>query len=1770
MNLREWRDGISGYLRYSCDLFERETIHRMARRYEMILAKAAANAEQRIREIDLMDEPEKRQILEEWNATRGDFSQALWAHEQFTEQARRTADALAITNERGALTYGTLDRLTNQLAHYLQKLGVGPEVIVGICVERSLEKMIAILGVLKAGGAYLPLDADYPMERLTFMLEDAGVGIVLTERALAEQLPTHWGITVLIDEEWENIRAESESEPESQVGCENSAYIIYTSGSTGRPKGVIIEHKALRNLIEAQKESLQLGRQSRGLQFASISFDASVWEMFSILASGGCLYLYGEERLSPGADLGRTLRENQITMVTLPPSVLGILKEEGLPHLTTVIAAGETCPAELVDRWGRGRKFINAYGPTEATVCASMAECEAGSDNKPTIGRPIANTRIYLFEHELNVAPVGIWGELHISGEGLARAYLGRPELTAERFLPDFLSQEAGGRLYKTGDLARYLSNGHIEFSGRIDRQVKVRGYRIELEEVEALLASHPAVRQCAVVAHQDARAENRLTAYLICEDDTALSDTDLQNYLKERALAFMLPSQFVRMKEMPLLPSGKIDRQRLPLSEEPMPTESSDPIAPRKPVEEILAGIFAQLLKRDRVGNHDDFFEIGGHSLSAMQVVSRVLDIFGVEIGVRSIFEEPTVERLAGRIEKALNAGERDDAPPLMRVERKSQGETRFPLSFSQQRLWFIDRLEPGNTSYHLPGAVRLEGKLDLEILERVINEIFRRHEALRTRLEEHDSAPLQVIDEWKPQKLEVLDLRSLSQEEREAEVERRKREEARTIFDLSKGPLFRVKVLILEDEQHLTLFSMHHIISDMWSMRILFREFGALYQAYNAGEPSPLPEIEIQYADYTVWQRKWMQGETLAKQLAYWKRQLAGIPSLLQLPTDKPRQAGSIHRGAHERFVLGPELSGELKRLSQYEGVTLFMVLLAAFQTLLARYSGEERIVVGTPVAGRNRQETEGIIGFFINTLVMATDLSGNLTVRELLKRVREVAIGAFMHQELPFEKLVEEVQPERDLNRQPLFQVMFVFQNRSHNATSTANLGGKGEQIEVENARFELWLTIQEEENELVGWVGYAADLFERETMVRLTGHLERLLKAIVANQESRVLNIPLLAETELNQILAWNRTDLKYDVEKSLQAIFASQTERSPDNLAVVFETQHLTYAGLDTSSNQLANCLKRMGVGPDTPVAICVERSLFLVVGLLGVLKAGAAYLPLDPEHPKERLAFMLDDAQVPVIITQDRLAGILADQNRQTIVIDRQWEEISRESRFAPSVPSCPENLAYIIYTSGSTGRPKGVSIPHQAIVNHMLWLQDYFKLSETDSFLQKTAFSFDASVSEFFAPLLTGGRIIMARPGGAQDSSYIVKAIADHEVTCLQLVPSMLRVLLDEPGFGQCRSLKKVISAGESLPVELLERFTASMDAELYNFYGPTEAAIDVTSWRCDRLISRPVVPIGYPIANTQVHILGPDLQSMPVSMPGEFYIGGTNLARGYLNRPELTAELFIPHPHSEESGARLYRTGDLARRLPGGAVEYLRRVDHQVKLRGFRIELGEIEAALNQNPAIQESVVLTREDRPGDKRLVAYIVPERDFKQEKVRNQNSTPLPVEEAGKGINTSSRELSFESLRGYLQQKVPAYSVPSSFVILESLPLLANGKVARQALPAPSVFEARLDGYVAPSTPIEKEVARIFSQALGIGEVGIYDDFFILGGHSLLVIQVINRVNKAFQIELPVRALFDGPTVSSLVNAIVEKQAGQFEDDVLSRLLEDMEVAPGHE
>jgi len=1030
--------------------------------------------------------------------------------------------------------------------------------------------------------------------------------------------------------------------------------------------------------------------------------------------------------------------------------------------------------------------------------------------------------------------------------------------------------------------------------------------------------------------------------------------------------------------------------------------------------------------------------------------------------------------------------------------------------VSYAQERLWFLDRLESGNPAHNISVACRLEGSLSVTALERGINEIVRRHEALRTTFATVDGHPVQIIAPNLTLSLLVEDLRKLPETERGAEAQRLLTEEIRRPFDLAQGPLLRTILLWLDDEEHALLLTMHRIVSDDRSIRVFNRELVALYEAFYTGKPSPLPELPIQYADFTVWQRQWLQGEVLEGQLSYWREQLGGDLPVLELPTDRLRPATQTFQGAHHSFVLSSDLTDALKASSCQEGVTLFMTLLAAFKTLLYRYTGQEDVVVGSPIANRNRSEIEGLIGFFVNTLALRTDLSGNPTFRELLGRVREVTLGAHARQDLPFEKLVQDLQPERDLSRTPLFQVMFTFQNAPAEALALPGLTVNPLEIETETAQFDLTLSMEETGQGLKGVVKYNTDLFDAATIERMIGHFRILLEGAVVNSEQRLWELPLLTEAERHQLLvAWNDTEADYPKDKCIHQLFEEQMVRTPGAVAVVFEGERLTYAELNRRANQLAHCLQKLGVGPEVLVGICVERSLETVVGLLGILKAGGAYVPLDPVYPEERLAFMLEDAQVPVLLTQQRLVEGLPEHEASVVCLDMDCEAIAGESEDNLASGVIADNLAYVIYTSGSTGRPKGVAIAHRSTVALLHWAEEVFRAEDLAAVLASTSICFDLSVFELFVPLSRGGKVILT-----ENALQLPNLPAAEEVTLINTVPSAITELL-RAGGDLPASVRTVNLAGEVLRTQLVQRiYQQDTIQRVFDLYGPSE---DTTySTFALRSASGPYT-IGRPIANTQVYLLDANLRPVPVGVPGELHIGGAGLARGYLNRPELTAESFIPNPFSYGSGARLCKTGDLARYLPDGNIEFLGRIDHQVKIRGFRIELGEIEAVLGQHPDVRETAVLAREDKPGDKRLVAYVVP-RDVQ---------VPAIIE-----------------LRRFLKEKLPDYMVPSAFVPLDALPLTPNGKVDRRALPVPDMARPEQEeAYVAPRTPAQEVLAGIWAEVLKLEQVGIHDDFFDLGGHSLLATQVISRVRDTFQLRLSLRNFFDGPTVADLAEII---------------------------
>ncbi|BAY48986.1 amino acid adenylation domain protein [Scytonema sp. HK-05] len=1720
---------------YDSNLFQIEDIKRLAGQFQTLLASVVAHPDVAISQLEILSSSERQQLLYQFNNTERDYSQGKCIHQLFEEQVQRTPNNIAVIFEDQQLTYQELNQQANKIAHYLQKQGVGSEVVVGLCVERSLEMIVGLLGILKAGGAYVPLDTALPAEALALRLQDAQVPVVLTQQQLVNLLPSDVAQVICLDADWEAIVKESDVNPASRVTSENLVYVLFTSGSTGKPKGVAIEHQQLVNYVHAIIERLNLPENANFALVSTFAADLGNTALFPCLSTGGCLHIMSYERATDPAAFLEYLSKHPIDCLKIVPSHLASLLTSSTPQSLIprerLILGGEVVNWQLIEQtqqYAPDCQIFNHYGPTEATVgvltyrvdynelsCHRSKNQNLKSKTVP-LGQPIANTQVYVLEEQLQPAPIGVKGEIYIGGATLARCYLNQPELTAVKFIPDPFSNEPGARLYKTGDLGRYLADGTIEFLGRSDYQVKIRGFRVELGEIEAVLSQHPSVREVAVIARDSGSSQKYLAAYIVLSQESPCLVSELRHYVRAKLPEYMMPSTFVILKALPLTPNGKVDRQALPEPDQTNPELEKTFATPRTPIEEVLAGIWARVLGVEQVGIYDNFFELGGHSLLLTQVVSKVREAFQVELALRSLFETPTVAELAQKIETAMSDGQKLATLPIERVKRESE----LPLSFAQQRLWFLDQLDPGSPSYNISRAILLKGSLNVLALEQSFNEIVRRHEALRTSFTGVNGQPVQVIASALNITLPVVDLRQLPPEEREAEAQRLAKLQAQHSFDLSQSPLLQVTLLWLKENEHILLFTIHHIIADGWSAGVLVSEIATLYESFCVKLRSPLPELSIQYADFAIWQRQWLQTEVRSSQMAYWKQQLGGNLPVLELPSERPRPVAQTFTGKTQSWQIPKNLTEALKSLSQQEAVTLFMTLLAAFKTLLYRYTGQTDILVGSPIANRNRSEIEGLIGFFVNTLVLRTDLSGNLSFRELLRRIREVTLDAYAHQDLPFEQLVEELQPNRNLTHTPLFQVMFVLQNAAMESLKLSGLSLSPLEVETETARFDLTVSLTDTEQGLIGVFEYNSDLFDTATITRMQGHYQTLLEAIVANPEQRLSNLPILTLAERQQLLVdWNDTQVDYRY-ACIHQLFEAQVERTPDAVAVVFEEEQLTYQELNARANQVAHYLQTLGVRPEVLVGIYVERSLEMVVGLLGILKAGGAYVPLDPSYPHERLAFILGETKVSVLLTQKKLVAVLPEHKAKVVCLDADWEEIVKQSADNLINKATTENLVYAIYTSGSTGQPKGVQITHGALVNFLSTMRLTLGLTQEDILLSVTTLSFDIAALELYVPLIVGARLVVVSREVATDGTQLLEQLADSKSTVMQATPATWRLLLAAGWDGH--SQLKILCGGEaldrSLANQLLERST-----QVWNLYGPTEttvwSAVQKVESNKDLNGRDSIVSIGRAIANTQIYLLDNHLQPVPIGVPGELHIGGVGLARGYFNQPELTSVKFIPNPFNQESTSRLYKTGDLARYLPDGNIEFLGRIDNQVKVRGFRIELGEIEAALNQHPGVQTSVAVVWEDEPGDKHLVAYLV-----------------LQPEQT---VTTNE-------MRRFLAEKLPRYMVPSAFVMLEMLPLTPNGKVDRRALRAPDIAKRNIEAaFVAPHDPVEEVVAGIWVQVLGVEQVGIYDNFFDLGGHSLLATQVLSRIRHTFQIDLPLRRLFESPTVAGLAKSIQE-------------------------
>jgi len=1856
LSMNETPDGLVGALQYNADLFKAATIERLMDNFRTLIAGMIANPDQRISQIALISEEEQQKIVYNFNDTKIDYPLDQCIHHLIEAQVALTPQQIAVVAGNSCLTYQELNDKANQLAHHLQKIGVGPDMLVGICVERSLEMIVGLLGILKTGAAYVPLDPHYPQERLAYMIEDSGVNVLLTQQRLITKLPSHNALVICLDTDWFLMADQSTTNFQNNAHADNLAYVIYTSGSTGKPKGVLVTQQAVVNHNLTVRDGFQLQADDRVLQFATINFDAAVEEIFPTLMSGATLVLRSSEPMISVLELLRLIEDEQLTVLDLPTAFwhelvyeLSLLKKDIPQSVRLVIVGGDRASIERYTMWQKigGEKvtWLNTYGPTETTVIATQydplkANFATNGGSEIPIGRPIANAKAHLLDRNLAPVPVGVPGELYIGGVCVVRGYLNRPDLTAEKFIPDPFSNVPGARLYRSGDLARYLPDGNIEFLGRVDFQVKVRGFRVELSEIETILEQHPFVREAVVQAKDIATrpGEKQLVAYcvslfangengdekrndirvpfpgkatinyngheldhLTIEDisnngaclvtisplpdwdkvqrvrmaldlpvnaDRIFIDSDvvwrrgnrigvafremspehkkliqdtilrvisdpealiveLRQFLKRNLPEYMVPSIFMLLDKMPRTHSGKVDRQALPEPEASRQELVDTDVAPRTPIEEMLANIWSDLLGINNIGVHRNFFEVGGHSLLATQLISRIRDTFKVELPLRILFEATTIAALAQQIEIATGDARSVTAPQLRAIPRAGT----MPLSFGQQRMWFLDQLEPNSPLYNIPDAFRIKGPLNLPALKRSLNEIVRRHEILRTSYQTVDGQAVQLIAAALEIEPQFVDLSALPAEMREREITRVSYEEHRTPFNLAQAPLFRIKLLQESEHEFVVLFTMHHIISDGWSSGILVKEMALLYEAFVNGQASPLPALPIQYADYAYWQREYLKKEVLEQQLDYWKKQLGESVEVLELPTDHPRSPFQTYRGNHLSFSLSEELSAALQKMSRKEGVSLFMLLLASFQTLLHRYSGQAKINVGTPIANRNRSETENLIGFFVNTLVLRTDFGNNPSFRDVLKQVREVALGAYQHQDVPFEKLVDEIQPQRDLSTSPLFQVMFVLQNIPQTKIQSHDLILETYDFENEISQFDLSLIMYEDQQQLKGGFEYNVDLFQQETIERLLAHFNNLLQSIVVNPNKSVTDLQLFSAIEQARMLEeWNQTDVEFPQDSCVHQLFEQQVQRTPAAIAAMADGKMMTYAELNEQANQLAHFLQKQGITPEDHVGISVERSLEMLVGLLGILKAGAAYVPLDPNYPPERLQYMMEDAHINLCITQQKLLDQFPKNGIATFCLDRDWEQIEKERVENPESTVAAQNAAYLIYTSGSTGKPKGVVITHRSIVNHNLAVTTLFKLKPTDRVLQFATINFDAAVEEIFPTLLCGATLVLRDPGALISGLDLLTLIEQKKLTVLDLPTVYWHELVYELTTNEKMippSLRLVVLGGDKASHERLAAWTkiGGDNVSLINTYGPTETTIISTAYAPEKKdneqIAQHDIPIGSPIDNTKAYILDQNMRPVPPGVPGELHIGGVGLARGYYQRPDLTADKFVPDPFSKQPGSRLYKTGDIVRYRSDGKILFVGRVDHQVKIRGFRIELGEIETVLDQYHELKEFVIIVKEESAKVKRLIAYCV-----------------AATDESGIDF-AKDRESFIARLRNYSKAKLPEYMVPSAFMLLDKLPRTPSGKIDRRALPEPEHIRATTGvEFQEATSPLEKELAKIWSEILGVKNVGVDDNFFELGGDSILSIQVIALANKA-GIRLSPRQLFEHPTIAGL-------------------------------
>jgi len=1732
IDLTERAGELYGVVEYCTDLFKESTIARMIKHFEILLINITDRPEHKLSTFNILTTSEKTLLINEFKGESLTFPD-LCLHKRFECQVNETPNAIAIVDGKDRLSYEQLNIQANRLANFLITKGIREKSLIGLCAERSIEMLIGVLGVLKMGGVYVPMDAMYPPQRIAHMINDSQCTVLLTQFDLLDKIPKQNEIQIIcLDKDWDLIMQHDNTNPNVTILPSDNAYMIYTSGSTGKPKGALIHHAGAMNHIYGEYKTLDISEKFNFLQTAPASSDISVWQFLGPLLCGGKTVI--QHDVTDVSQLIKQIEVEKIILIELVPVIIQLLLDHirALPEskflfssLRLLMTTGEAVSIKLVNEWLTlfpDIFVVNAYGPTEASDDITQRIIKSpitGSQQHVSIGKPLPNLSVHIVNKYLQLQPVGVAGEICVSGIGVGNGYWNNEEKTKLSFVNNPYTESYGDVIYKTGDIGRWLSDGNIEFIGRIDNQVKIRGFRIELGEVEASMMKHQQLKEVVVTVCEDKSAIKRLVAYVVAYDNKTLTLTsaELLDFAKTKLPDYMVPNTFVMLEKMPLTPNGKIDRKALPAPD--MTTLSNQEyVAPRNEMESLLASIWSDVLGIERIGVNDNFFELGGHSLLATQVASRLRKHYVNDISLRLFFEYPNIAAFVEILDLSASDNDLVSDDKIKLISRDQP----IPLSYAQQRLWFLDQLEQNNAFYNMPSAIKLAGDLNINALNKSINEVIRRHEVLRTVFKQQSGQAYQVVLPKLELLLDTVDIETIADYKiRQEQLQLIIEQDATRPFDLESGPLIRSLLIRMQEHEHVLLLTTHHIVADGWSTGILVNEIAELYNAYVQRHTSQLTDLPVQYADYSVWQRSWLFGERLEKQKSYWKNQLITSSHVLNLPTDFPRPAVQTYQGDMECFEFSKQLTDEINETSKRYEVTPFMLLIAVFMVLIQRYSGQYDINVGTPIANRSRAELEQLIGFFVNTLVLRGDATDNPDFDEFLTQIKETTLAAYEHQDIPFEKLVEELQPERDLSRSPLFQVMFVLQNAPLNKLELSGLDIELLDSMTGTTKFDITASLTEWQGVISGAFEYNCKLFKASTIRQMISHYEKLLLEIVKDCKRPISELPLLnAEENYKLLNDWNDTAVAYDFDSSIHELFEHQADKTPDSIAIIYENQNITYQVLNKKANQLACHLREHGVVGGSLVGLCMQRSSDLLISLLAILKSGAAYVPMDIKYPEERLQYMLRNANVSHLLTQrsiltenfiDRHIDDISD-HLQVIYIDDDMDTLEKYSDENLNIPTVKDDLVYVTYTSGSTGKPKGIAMEQHSLLNLIHW--QLKKSINCPTTLQFASISFDVSFQEIFSTWLSGGSLVVVTEIQHSDISCLSNIIQDNSIQRLFL-PVAVLLFLEKTNAELLKSnasVKEIIVAGEQLQITpALRDFFMNTDCSLINQYGPAESHVvtayrlgsDPQSW-CD------LPAIGKPIDNTSIYILDKNLSPVPIGVVGEIYIAGEGVSRGYINQHELTSDKFIRNIFCNSINSSMYKTGDLGRYCEGGIIEYIGRVDYQVKLRGYRIEPSEIEVVLNSYQGIQDSVVVCRESTPGEKYLAAYVV-----------------------------SDTEILDKELRQYLKEKLPEYMLPATITWLSEMPLNNNGKINKSMLPVIDVQQQMKRIYVAPDNKIETALVKIFEQVLEVDKVGVNDNFFDIGGHSLLATQVAARVRDYWGIDFELRVLFEETTVRQL-------------------------------